>query len=173
MASRRHDPKSGRFCVEHGGKRTKLYRVWCSMKERCNNPNNKAFPRYGGRGISVCSEWSDDFAAFSAWANAAGYADGLTIDRVDNDGDYGPENCRWCSHAEQNRNYSRNRLLTVHGETKCLTDWADTLGINRATLLFRIKSGIPLEEALTNTDRRTKAWKTREKAFLRNSLASM
>ncbi len=173
MASRAHDPENGRFCTEHGGKHTKLYRVWCSMKERCNNPHNKSFQRYGGRGIKVCTEWERSFSAFASWAYSSGYADGLTIDRVDNDEGYSPANCHWCTHAEQNRNYSRNRMLTFNGETKCLTDWAADSGVNRATLLLRLRSGIPLEEALDNTDRRTKEWKTRKEAFLTNSLALM
>ena len=145
----------GAFLPIHNGKRTKLYRVWSSMKERCANPNNKRFQRYGGRGISVCQEWLD-FATFRAWSLASGYADGRTIDRVNNDGNYEPGNCRWTTRKEQNRNYSRNRMLTFRGKTQCVKDWALELGINNATILFRLKSGKTTEEALSTTDYRHK-----------------
>lgn len=148
----------GAFLPIHNGKMTKLYRVWSSMKERCANPNNKRFQRYGGRGISVCQEWLD-FATFRAWALASGYADGRTIDRVDNDGNYEPGNCRWTTRREQNRNYSRNRMLTFRGKTQCVKDWALELGINNATILFRLKSGKTTEEALTKIDYRSLRFK--------------
>ena len=144
----------GAFLPIHNGTRTKLYRVWCSMKERCANPNNKRFQRYGGRGISVCQEWLD-FSAFQAWALVSGYTNGMTIDRVNNDGNYEPGNCRWATRAQQNRNYSRNRMLTFNGKTQCVRDWAHELGINGTTILFRLKSGKTTEEALTKTDLRS------------------
>ena len=130
------------------------------MKERCANPNNKRFQRYGGRGISVYQEWLD-FATFRAWALASGYADGRTIDRVDNDGNYEPGNCRWTTRREQNRNYSRNRMLTFRGKTQCVKDWALELGINNATILLRLKSGKTTEEALTKIDLRSLRFKNR------------
>lgn len=80
--------------------KVKLYGVWNGMKQRCNNPNSKAYPSYGGRGIRVCSIWQRDFMAFYRWAIEAGYQEGLTIDRIDNDGDYTPENCQWLTLAE-------------------------------------------------------------------------
>lgn len=88
----------------HNFKNTKLYYVWNTMKQRCVNPNVTRYKRYGGRGISVCEEWKKSFLAFHTWANAAGYKQGLTIDRIDNDGDYKPSNCRWVTNLENRRN---------------------------------------------------------------------
>ena len=125
------------------------------MKERCANPHNKRYERYGGRGISVCEEWKKDYSEFREWALENGYKDGLTIDRIDNEKGYSPENCRWVDRKTQNRNYSRNHLITYMGKTQCIADWAEELNINRATILFRIKSGKPLDEVFDKRDRRT------------------
>lgn len=93
--------------VTHGGSGTRLHRIWDSMKTRCTNPNSKTFKYYGGRGISVCTEWLHDFTAFRDWALANGYRDDLTLDRIDTDGNYGPTNCRWATWHEQRMNQRR------------------------------------------------------------------
>lgn len=152
---RNHD---GTFSKTHGERRTKLYSVWCGMKERCNNPHNKSFPRYGGRGIKVCEEWANSFSSFREWATENGYSETLTIDRIDSNDGYYPENCRWVTTAQQNRNYSRNHMITYNGETKCLADWADLFGINRGTVLFRIQQGKPLSEVFNPIDGRKTRW---------------
>lgn len=131
-----------------GRKGTRLYRIFYNMMARCTNPNVKSYPRYGGRGIRICPEWSD-FSAFQEWALSHGYADNLTIDRIDNDGDYEPSNCRWVTMKEQSSNTSRNRNVTLHGVTKLLDDWSRYYGINPKTVRDRLRRGWELERALT------------------------
>lgn len=152
METRKRDPFSGRFIERHGMKKTRLYYIWSSMKERCYNPHNKRYKNYGGRGISVCIEWVNSFIDFKDWAFGNGYEDNLTIDRIDNDGNYCPKNCRWITRKEQNRNYSRNHKITYNGETLCLADMADKYGVKRTTVLFRIKSGKPLDVVFSRKD---------------------
>ena len=144
MRNRRAD---GTFAPEHGGRRTRLYGVWIAMRGRCHNPHTRSFPHYGARGIRVCPEWDKSFEAFRGWALANGYEQGLTIDRIDTGGNYEPGNCRWATKAQQNRNYSRNHLITYNGRTQCLTDWCAEFGINRGTAYYRITHGWPLHEA--------------------------
>lgn len=148
----------GRYTTIHGGRRSRLYGVWCNMKERCYNPHNKSYERYGGRGISMCQSWKDSFASFQSWALSHGYEENLTIDRIDNEGNYEPFNCRWVTQARQNRNYSRNHFITYNGKTQCLADWADEYGIKQATVLFRIKAGKPLDEVFMQGDGRSRRW---------------
>lgn len=131
------------------GKRTRLYRVWGNMVQRCHNPKNDGYADYGGRGIKVCSEWRD-FSAFAAWAEGMVRAENDQIDRIDNDGDYEPENCRWISDARNKRNTGRNRLLTAFGETKCVADWAGDprCRVSLSALHYRVRSGLSHEEAI-------------------------
>lgn len=86
---------------------TRLYKIWCQMKQRCNNSNNTAYHRYGGRGIIVCDEWANDFMIFYDWSLCNGYSNDLSIDRIDNDGNYEPSNCRWATTKIQQRNTTR------------------------------------------------------------------
>ena len=108
----------------HGQSGTRLYVAWQHMIGRCTRKNVKDYNLYGGRGITVCSEWISSFEAFRDWALANGYADSLTIDRIDVNGNYCPENCRWVSHSEQQQNKTNNTFVEYNGETKTASDWA-------------------------------------------------
>lgn len=133
----------------HGGKGTRLYRTWQSMKRRCCNPNAAFYKDYGGRGIKVCKEWLHDFEAFHNWAINNGYTDELTIDRIDENGDYCPGNCRWATQKQQANNKRNTVRLTWNGETKTLGEWSELVGIPKATIKNRIKLGWSIERALT------------------------
>ena len=89
--------------IKHGMRHTRLYRIWLDMRGRCQYKSHKEYNRYGGRGIKVCDEWMHDFLAFYEWAIRAGYDDDLTIDRIDGDGDYSPDNCQWLTGPENAR----------------------------------------------------------------------
>lgn len=124
----------------HGGKGTRLYSVWQEMRYRCINKNHHAYKYYGGRGIVVCREWNT-FETFRDWALANGYGKGLSIDRINNNGNYGPDNCRWATRKQQHRNKRSNRYITINGVTKLLCEWAEIAGISRQALRWRHKNG--------------------------------
>lgn len=141
----------------HGMRNTRLYHIWCGIKRRCLNPNAKPYDNYGGRGITICDEWKNDFMNFYNWAMANGYQENLTIDRKDNDGNYEPSNCRWASYEEQANNrrkakYSnRTHCIEFNGEIHSLMEWSEITGINYGTLQKRIKLGWTIEKALTES----------------------
>ena len=108
------------------------------MKSRCNNPNDKSYSRYGGRGIKVCPEWNGDYIAFQEWAFANGYRDDLTLDRKENNCGYCPENCRWATNKEQGNNKRNSRLIEYNGETHTLSEWAEITGMPRGVLKYRL-----------------------------------
>lgn len=128
---------------------TKLYGIWCAMKARCYNKNTKYYYRYGGRGICICDEWKNSFEAFHDWAVLAGYKQGLSIDRINNNAGYSPENCRWADAKTQANNRCNNRILTHQGETKTLTEWAVASHVNPKTLFSRAYSGYSDAEILS------------------------
>ena len=133
----------------HGLSKHPLYKEWLSMVRRCHNPNSKAYKYYGARGICVCDEWCNSPKAFFDWAESTGgRPEGMTLDRIDNDGPYSPENCRWASHETQQRNRRANILLTYKGETKCLSEWSNITGINPETLRGRYRAGWTAEEII-------------------------
>lgn len=123
---------------KHGGKGTKLYEVWYSMRRRCNCQNSNAYKYYGGRGISVCKEWANDFSKFREWAIANGYREGLSIDRIDVNGNYEPQNCRWTTAKEQANNQRNTLRIEYKNKTKILHEWAEILGIKPCTLYYRL-----------------------------------
>lgn len=135
--------------IKHGKTKTRLYRIWFSMRRRCYKSTSPDYARYGGRGITVCDEWKDSFQAFYEWSVANGYLENLTIDRIDNEGDYSPQNCRWVNAEVQNNNTRRNYYITHDGETLTLAQWAKKCGINKNTLYSRLtKYGWSIERAL-------------------------
>jgi hypothetical protein len=132
----------------HGNSSHPLRGVMASMYSRCYCEKHGSYPNYGGRGIGICQEWLDNFLLFFEWAIRNGWERGLQIDRIDNDKDYGPENCRIVTRHQQNRNKRNNINITFNGETKCLKDWADQIGINSCALKYRLKTW-DLERAMT------------------------
>lgn len=136
---------------KHGMAYNRIYKIYTSMKSRCSNPNNAEYNRYGGRGIEVCSEWLGDegFINFYNWATNNGYQDNLSIDRVNNDGNYEPNNCRWATFKEQMNNTSKNHNLTYNNETHTAKEWSKILNISIHNIYYRIKKGYPVEKVLS------------------------
>ena len=122
----------------HNKSKTKIYYVWCAMHERCSKTNSKKYKFYGARGIKVCARW-DNFLNFTS--DMGERPAGMTIERIHNDKDYSPENCRWASRKDQARNTRKTLFLTHNGETHCLSEWAEKLGIRPRTLWARTKAG--------------------------------
>ena len=121
------------FNTKHGKTNTRLFRVWSSMKTRCENPNATNYNDYGRRGISICDEWSNDFEAFYNWAMSQGYNPNAkrgecTIDRIDNSKGYSPENCRLATCKEQANNRRNTRFITFNGITRSAAEWAEYYG---------------------------------------------
>lgn len=133
-----------------GGKTTGEYAAWLGMKRRCYSVKMRAYPLYGGRGITVCDRWRDSFPAFLADMGPRPSPQ-HSVDRYPNkDGNYEPGNCRWATKGEQSRNTNRNRLVTFRGETLCVTDWAARLGVGKHAISSRLFGlGWSVEKALT------------------------
>jgi hypothetical protein len=132
--------------IDHGLSKHPLNPVWRNARSRCNNPKDKAYKHYGGRGIVFCDEWSE-FKVFYDWAIAHEYKEGLELDRIDNDGDYCPENCRWATRKQQCNNTRSNRLLTFNGITKNYTQWSKEQDVKVTTAYARISRGKTPEQA--------------------------
>ena len=134
----------------HGKSRSRLYRIWQGMRNRCNSRTNKYYGNYGGRGISVCKDWNNSFENFYKWAISHGYEENLTLDRIDNDGNYEPGNCQWKDRFYQMNHTRRNHLLTYKGRTQTLTEWAKEVEMIPSTLDARInRYHWSVEDALT------------------------
>lgn len=128
-------------------KYSKLYSCWNTMRHRCYNPKNHKYKSYGGRGITVCQEWKNSFEPFLKWAMANGYSNGVTIDRINVNGNYEPTNCRWVTSLEQARNKTTNKFIFYKGETKCLSQWCEELNLPSATIWARLRIGWSTEKA--------------------------
>lgn len=116
----------------------RLYSLWNTMRHRCEDPKRESYQRYGGRGIKVCQEWHDA-NTFMDWAESHGYKPGLQLDRIDNDGDYSPENCRWVTAKDNSRNKRTNRLLTINGKTKTVSEWCEVYDVSPYTVYWWIR----------------------------------
>ncbi len=125
---------------KHGMADTRLYRIWDNIRGRTLRPSNTYWENYGGRGITLYEPWRQ-FALFMEWALANGYRDDLFIERIDNDGGYSPENCRWATRHEQDRNKRSNVWVDYQGERICQADLANRLGVHYSTIYYRLKSG--------------------------------
>jgi hypothetical protein len=136
----------GAHLFKHGMFGTSTHTVWRKMLERCAKPYCADFPRYGGRGIAVCERWHD-FKNF--FADMGERPDGLTLDRIDVNGNYEPSNCRWVDRTTQNRNRRDNVLLTHNGITAPIAEWAERIGMKKGSLWHRINAGWPVEKALS------------------------
>lgn len=132
-----------------GRKGTRLYKIYNNMKSRCYNANCEAFKYYGARGITIYEPWLQDFKVFKKWAHLNGYNDHLQIDRIDVNGNYTPQNCRWVTSKIQSVNRRVNHYLTIDGERKALSTWAEIYSINYRTLRDRLKRGWPVSIALS------------------------
>ena len=138
----------------HGMTKTALYKKFRGMVYRCENKRSKSYKDYGGRGIKVCPEWRHDYMNFYEWSMANGYRKGLTIERIDNDGDYSPENCRWATKIEQDNNRRTNHFITYNAETHTIAEWSRISGITPSAIYGRLKNGWSIERTLTEPLRR-------------------
>lgn len=137
--------------VKHGLYKTRLHRIWHSMYCRCYYKSTNQYKNYGGRGIKVCEEWKhmEGFIKFYNWAINNGYNDNLTLDRIDNQKDYSPTNCKWSTPKEQSNHKTNNLMITYAGETKTAKQWCEQYDISQTTFSDRLKRGWTIEQALT------------------------
>lgn len=129
----------------NGESATRLFRIWRNMHKRCEDPKRDHYDRYGGRGISVCKEWND-FSAFKEWALENGYSDALSIDRIDGNGNYEPNNCQWITQKEQMQNISTNKHIEFAGSVYTLSQFAEYLGVPKYTVQNRLRLGWNAEQ---------------------------
>lgn len=134
----------------HGGSKSRLFTIWQNVKRRCYNQNYKFYSYYGGRGISMCDEWRNDFVAFRDWANANGYDDSLTLDRIDTNGNYEPSNCRWATRKQQMNNNRRNHVYEIDGVSKTIAQWCEEYSVPHERVRRRVvNEGWDILSALT------------------------
>lgn len=133
----------------HGQRYTRLYGIWSKMKARCNNKNLSAYRNYGGRGISVCADWQNSYEMFASWAMSNGYKEDLTLDRINVNEGYSPDNCRWADRITQANNTRSNHYIEFNGQTRTLTEWSRLNGIKVQTIRKRLNRGWSIADALT------------------------
>lgn len=138
-----------RSAKTHGVSRTRIYKIYKGMKQRCYNSNNPNYKDYGLKGVKVCDEWLDDPSAFYEWSIKNGYKPSLTIDRIDSNKGYSPNNCRWATRLQQSNNLNTNKVIEFKGESRNLSEWSKITKINYSTLQQRFNRDWTTEEALT------------------------
>lgn len=141
----------GTWSLKHGQSKSRLYKIWRNMVRRTTDPNFPDYHNYGGRGITVCQEWRESFEAFARDMGPTHQAD-RTIDRINNDGNYEPDNCRWATALEQGRNKRNNRLLTFNGQTMPVSAWVEQTGISKGAIQGRLRAGWPVDRVLTEPE---------------------
>lgn len=148
-----------RYNEQHRSTRNRrIFRIWVGMRNRCGNPQNDSYPYYGGRGIAVCDEWKK-YELFENWALSSGYLENLTLDRIDVNGPYSPDNCRWVTMKEQAYNRRDNRRISYQGKCLTITEWAKILKCSPSCLYYRLDAGWPIEEVLSLPPNRRKRHK--------------
>lgn len=134
--------------VEYLPTKRRLSNIWKNMIHRCYNKNDKYYEYYGGKGVTVCHSWKRSFASFCVWALMNGYQNDLTLERIDLDKNYTPENCKWTTYYEQSRNKSQTVKVNILGIEKCFKDWCHTFGVKPDTAYARMSRGKTPIEAL-------------------------
>lgn len=137
------------LCTTHNLSNSKLFKILDAMKGRCYNKNNKSYKYYGGRGIIICDEWKNNFKIFYDWAINNGYQEGLTIDRINVNGNYEPSNCRWITQKQQANNTRANVYITYNNQTHTLMEWSEITGISYSALRHRLQRKWTIEKTLT------------------------
>lgn len=153
---------------EHKQSKSRTYICWQSAKNRAFNVNGTDYQRYGGRGITMCQEWKDSFLAFLK--DMGHVPDGYTLERIDNDGNYEPGNCKWANRKEQSNNTARNRYITYNDKTQTLAQWADEYGIEYMLLFNRLELGWTMDDALTRVNRLTREFTKEELSDIKKLL---
>ncbi len=143
--------------ITHGNSKTRLYKIWIGMKSRCYNPKTNNYKDYGGRGIYICDLWKDYFESFMEWSLAHGYQSNYSIDRINNDGPYAPNNCQWITKFDQQSNKRSNRLIEIDGIVNTVAEWGRVYGIDPQAIWGRINRGWDDSLAVTTpSDKRRK-----------------
>jgi len=138
--------KLGEVTTKHGMTKTRIFKIWAGIRKRCNNSKCESYKHYGGRGIVISEKW-DNFIDFYNDMKE-GYADDLSLDRIDPNGNYEPGNCRWATSKTQNRNRRNNNVITFNNESKTLSEWAELSGNNYTVINYRIRKGWDVEKAI-------------------------
>lgn len=141
------------WCYIDGRSKERLYAIYIRIKHCTSKPNHQSYVDYGGRGIKMCDEWLNDYLTFKKWAYENGYNDKLpkgqcTIDRIDNNGDYEPSNCRWVNSKQQARNRRTTRLIEYNNKKQCAKDWAKELNVSYPTFIYHINNGLTIDDII-------------------------